>query len=94
MANKERRFGGMGAFSLSRTNLTRTEAEQLSRRIKEDHPEWATRIFKEKNGKYSVYHRGWKTTSKKRQEEAYRQNRASVEKLNKAFRRDLPPWAD
>lgn len=94
MALRERRFGGMGAFSLSKTNLTKKEAADLSERIKEDHPEWATRTFKEPDGKYSVYFRGWKNTSKKRQSEIYRQNRISVAKSNEEFRRSLPPWAD
>lgn len=94
MALKERRFGGMGAYDLVRTNLTKSEATTMCSNIKARNPDHSTRIFKEPNGKYSVYRRGWVSTSKKKLDAAYAANRASVERSNRNFRKDLPGWAD
>lgn len=94
MVKQERWFGGHGSYQLIRTNLTKAEASTLASRIKTKNPDYSIRTVKESNGKYSVYRREWKQTTKKRKDAIYAANRASVEKSNAAFRRELPPWAD
>ena len=94
MAKPKRYFGGHGAYTLVKSGLTKGEAANIGNKIKKENPEASVRAYPEKDGMYSLYTRGWKQTTKKKKDAAYAANRASVEKMNKAFRKDLPPWAD
>ncbi|MFA5715540.1 MAG: hypothetical protein WC998_07360 [Candidatus Paceibacterota bacterium] len=94
MVKVQRYFGGYGAYDLIKTNLTKSDAYSLCVNIKNINPDYSTRTVKESNGKYSVYRRKWKQTTKKHKDAAYAANRASVERSNRSFNRDLPGWAD
>lgn len=93
-AKTTRYLGGHGAYTLLAKDMTKKDAGEIGERLKRFHPDYSIRTIKQKNGKYALYSREWKPTPKKQRDAAYAANRKSVERMNKEFRKDLPPWAD